>query len=266
MERERVRLQQKVNTLSELPEAAAAVLETQHEYHRREQRQFSVSRKSHAPPPLPPKHQGSEDSIDTNGSGESGSSFSSAGVDHSGKNNEAVPVADPDIPQSEIELHRRIRRLLEEKDSVEKKLYDLESEVEAWRRIAEVERAQEIEELRLECKQLKESMRAMDDLHDQVHSHKQTWDSPSRNSPELSRRDADEFDRSAKRGERSKGSVSVLESRIRDLLARVQALETEKMKVEGDLLEMRFEREKAVSAAERLARRASELDEVCLYF
>ncbi|KAJ3415066.1 hypothetical protein HDV05_005592 [Chytridiales sp. JEL 0842] len=225
MDRERSRLQQKVHTLSELPQAAVAALESQHESYRRN-RQLSNSRRG--------GQQGGskrQDSFDSNDGG----------------------VEDPDMPKSEIELHRKIRKLVDDKDALQSKILKMEAEVDEWKRVAEVDRVAEIEEIKLDCKQLQDKLQMMEELCERLQAGRATnWDGSGND---------DQLDRSAKRGERSRGLMSVLESRIKDLMARIQAQEEEKLKMDGDLLEAKFEREKAASMADRMERRANELEE-----
>ncbi|KAI8847903.1 hypothetical protein BC829DRAFT_418071 [Chytridium lagenaria] len=70
----------------------------------------------------------------------------------------------------------------------------------------------------------------------------------------------EDFDYRAEPGERSRKLVLVLESRVRDLMQRIHVLDGEKVRVESDVLAAKFEKEKAIANAERLERRAAELE------
>ena len=234
-DREKTRLQQRLASLSELPAAAATAIESQNRQHKRDQRLASTS------------------SFNSSSTFTSTESFAPP-IDRT------PVVIDPDSPESETRLYKRLQSFMDENDSLQRRIYELEVELSDWKRLAEVDRANEIESLKFECSKLRD--RLDDIVHDDYRkndSSDENYDNEYKND---SSHDFNKFDTSARRGERSKGHRSVLEARIKNLMERVEKVEAEKLKVEATLLEMRYDKENAVSAAERLGRRASELEEV----
>jgi hypothetical protein len=136
----------------------------------------------------------------------------------------------------------------------------LESEIEDWRYDSEVSKKKEIQSLEVELNQLKERLETSEDLYEIRSGRTRSSHYNDGSSEQTS--DGEELDRTAKRGEKSKALVSVLEARIRNLVERLQSAENDKLNMENELQEMKFERDKATVAAKRLARRANELEDV----
>ncbi|KAJ1568507.1 hypothetical protein HK405_001162, partial [Cladochytrium tenue] len=233
LERERNKLQQKVAALSALPELAEAAV--------REQLRTApvtgqrVNSRARARSP-------SGGRLDTTDEAE----HSSAPMPDASALARLAAGDDPDATPLEIRLARELLLCAADRDEVQRRRHEAELDAEAWRRTAEVERASEIESLRARCVQLTEQLDEAAAVTGRLRDTVGGGSSP---------------DRGARRGERTTGLAAVLEARVQDLLARVHASENEKLEVEGRLAEVRFDYEKAVAGAERLARRAKELEE-----
>ncbi|KAJ3333648.1 hypothetical protein HDU76_005628 [Blyttiomyces sp. JEL0837] len=263
-EQERTRLQRNIQALTtELSSKTAAVLESQHKRRTSSQHQKDL-------PSLPRKDKdASQESLATTPSSDSNANTSDSSNDHHNASTSNIPP-DPDLSPTEQRLQARLNKVIASKDALQRKIYDLEAEVADWRRLAEVTRVEEIDELRLECEHMQERVKMFEDINKELRKAAAAAGSSrggrsrsrsARTSPELPNSDTEDIDRSARRGEHSKGMATVLEARVKDMLERLQDVEKEKLRVENELLEERFEKKKAVEAAERLGRRATELEE-----
>ncbi|KAI9366012.1 hypothetical protein DFJ73DRAFT_955828 [Zopfochytrium polystomum] len=229
-ERERKKLQQRNAALMEMPPAALAL-------RRQQEREHSSSNL----PELPGRATGKAPQFDST---TSINTVSSAATDTPTEDSLQAMLEDPDATPLEAKLIRQLKRSIADRDEVQRERYELEREVEEWRQLANVEQANEIEHLRLRCKQLKEEL---EDVKKRP--------ARSKDGAEVT------FDLTARKGDKSKGLTAVLESRVTDLLERLHLNENELAKVEAKLVEAIAEREAAEVGAKRIARRANELEE-----
>ncbi|KNC97427.1 uncharacterized protein SPPG_09464 [Spizellomyces punctatus DAOM BR117] len=144
------------------------------------------------------------------------------------------------------------RRHLDELEKSRQQIYELETAIEQWKKRAVLQPTKETEQARHEARQLRERLQTLEELNDQLRRSRGAFS----RSPEPGGINPD-----AKMGEKTASLVSVLESRIRDFVNKYEALETEKLKTDNDLLECRFERDEANDARMRLERRLQELEE-----
>ncbi|TPX68705.1 hypothetical protein SpCBS45565_g02947 [Spizellomyces sp. 'palustris'] len=145
------------------------------------------------------------------------------------------------------------RRHLDELEKSRQRIYELETAIEQWKKRAVVQPTKETEQARHEARQLRERLQTLEELNEQLRRSRGAFS----RSPEPGGINPD-----AKMGEKTASLVSVLESRIRDFVNKYEALETEKLKTDNDLLECRFERDEANDARMRLERRLQELEEI----
>ncbi|KAJ3105485.1 hypothetical protein HDU96_008568 [Phlyctochytrium bullatum] len=134
--------------------------------------------------------------------------------------------ADLDVPPSELELHTKLKEAILENNRLQEEIFRLEDAVSDLKNLARVEQANEI----------------------------------SRLSQESEKSDLGlELERDAEPGERSRRLVLVLESRIRDLLKRIQVLEEDAVSLKSELLQATFEKDRAISEAKRCERRINNM-------
>ncbi|KAJ3177182.1 hypothetical protein HK101_010313, partial [Irineochytrium annulatum] len=177
-----------------------------------------------------------------------------------GKQHAELEPLDPELPRAEALLHARVRQTLQEIESTRRENYELKSEIARLDELANVTRVSEIKEIRLKCDHLEEQLKMYADLND--HLRVCSSATPITGAVPLAEAGSGEdFDMTEEPGERSKRLVIVLEARIRDLVKRLHHVEDAKLRSESDLRLADAEREKAVEAAKRLGRRATELEE-----
>ncbi|KAJ3236898.1 hypothetical protein HDU78_004338 [Chytriomyces hyalinus] len=258
---ENQRYQKKVLNLNSLPAAAAAALQAQHQQHRREQQQrYSDSTESTQ------SYRESDSSRPTTDR----SSYTASSME-----SVYFPPDDPDLSAEEAAVRRRLLKSLSETDHLQKLVLKLEKEIFDIKQVAEVELAGEIDELKLKNKRLKEEAeKSRED--DESRRTSKTTDADGEDDGSRSLYDSSDderwkkspkhasssgFDKNARKGEKSKHSIPMLESRIQDLLHRLQTLEDEKFSVDQKLVAVQFEKERASAHVESLERRTEELEE-----
>ncbi|KAJ3072176.1 hypothetical protein HDU99_002253, partial [Rhizoclosmatium hyalinum] len=257
------KLQKKLQTLSGLPAAAVAAMDAQQQLHRREQQRNSDT------------SSGWRESEISNGSRPSDATTSSTTTSSTSVSEESVFLSpdDPDLTPEEALLRRRLIKTLHELDKVQRENDELAKDVDKWKRKAEVERLKEVKELKRENKKLKAEIEELES--DGSRTSKSTTeaddedsysDSSSSESGKKSKKSPVKvvtggFDRTAKPGEKSAHLVPVLESRIKDLMQRIQEIDDKKFKVEQDLVEVKFDKEKAIAEAERQERRVADMED-----
>ncbi|KAJ3239734.1 hypothetical protein HDU81_005450 [Chytriomyces hyalinus] len=258
---ENQRYQKKVSNLNSLPAAAAAALEAQHQQHRREQQQrYSDSTES-----MQSYRESDSSRPTTDRSSYTASSMESV----------YFPPDDPDLSAEEAAVRRRLLKSLNETDHLQKLVLKLEKEIYDIKQVAEVELPNEIDELKMKNKRLKEEAEKSRE-EDESRRTSKTMDADGEDDGSRSLYDSSDderwkkspkhvtssgFDKNARRGEKSKHSIPMLESRIQDLLQRLQNLEDEKFSVDQKLLAAQFEKERASAHVESLERRVEELEE-----
>ncbi|KAI8813314.1 hypothetical protein BJ742DRAFT_789891 [Cladochytrium replicatum] len=150
------------------------------------------------------------------------------------------PSISPD--EAEFEEVARKREDAERLGQLHEHIFSLEAEVTKWKKSSLVDQHIRINAVTSENAVLKETVESLRELNAQM---RKIESSPQR--------------------EGLKGFPSepaaVLESRIRDLLDKNEALETARVKSEGELLSVKFEREMSIESCERLERRLQELTE-----
>ncbi|KAJ3055080.1 hypothetical protein HK097_011570 [Rhizophlyctis rosea] len=144
--------------------------------------------------------------------------------------------------------------------ALQSRIHTLEMDVFEQKRRTEIEAPNEIIMAQHEAKQLKERLKVLEELNDQLRRSKGVF---SRSEGEGSgERDATgSVDTSARVGDKTKGLVGVLESRVRDLLNKYQALETEKVQKDAEILAIKFAKEQADMGGQRLLRKVTELED-----
>ncbi|KAJ3382775.1 hypothetical protein HDU84_004056 [Entophlyctis sp. JEL0112] len=186
---------------------------------------------------------------------------------------------DIDITPEESAVRRRLLKTLQDSQYWRKLVEDLETECDHLRRLAEVDRMREIKQLQREVDRLRSQADSSDsDSSDRTTTQDSDSDHQSSSSGRSRRRmrhdprnrsksatreaaNRDGLDATARRGEKSKNSVPVLEARIQDLLKRIQTAEDEKLAVEQTLLETKFEKERALADVARAERKISAAEE-----
>ncbi|KAJ3289656.1 hypothetical protein HK104_007316 [Borealophlyctis nickersoniae] len=168
------------------------------------------------------------------------------------KRKQTDPGLTPSLPQSDSATQlEQSKRHAEQLDALRQQIFQLEQERDTLRSKSEMELAQRDMVSQNEIRQLRERVRTVEEVNAQLR----------KTHGAFSRGEVGGVDTDARIGEKSKGLVGVLESRVRDLLSKYQALETEKVKCESDLLASRFEKEQNQVLTQRLTRRISELEE-----
>ncbi|KAI9349156.1 hypothetical protein BDR26DRAFT_675164 [Obelidium mucronatum] len=270
LQAENSKLQKKLSALSGLPSAAIAALEAQHQHHRREQ-ESQKQRHSDATSASWRESEtsyasGSSRPSDTTASTRTTTSTQRTEDDDANLN---LSPDDPDLTPEEACIRRRLVKTLDSLNKLQRENCELEKSVDHWKRVAEVERLKEVKELKRANKRLKEELEELENDGSSRKTSKAS-DSDDENSSNereekqnIKKGKADDlgFDRTAKKGEKSAHVVPMLESRIKDLLQRIQDVEDEKFKVEQTLVEVKFDKEKAIAEAERMERRAADMED-----
>ncbi|KAJ3018475.1 UNVERIFIED_CONTAM: hypothetical protein HDU68_011137 [Siphonaria sp. JEL0065] len=281
LQTENSKLSKKLHTLSGLPAAAVAALEAQQHHHRREQEEKD-KRHSDA---MSVSWRESETSHGSSSrpSDATSSTRTTTSTAPSDEPNVHLSPDDPDLTPEEQMLRRRLLKTLTQLDNLQRENCDLEKSVNHWKRLSEVERLRQVKELKRENKRLKEQIEELEsndgsssrrsskttEADDEDSSNDSSSDSEAkrkhRKQQESALKKVEEghaqYDRTAKKGEKSAHVVPMLESRIKDLLQRIQDLEDAKFKVEQNLVEVKFDKEKAIAEAERMKRRAADMED-----
>ncbi|KAJ3039732.1 hypothetical protein HDV00_011964 [Rhizophlyctis rosea] len=142
--------------------------------------------------------------------------------------------------------------------SLQSRIHELEAECDAQKRKLDITTNADVTQTQHETKQLKERLKIVEELNDQLRRSKGVF---PRGGDEESIEMTGMIDTSAKIGDRSQGLVGVLESRIRDLMNKYQALETEKIQKEREIIETKSAKEQAEMARQRLLRKITELEQ-----
>ncbi|KAI9101929.1 hypothetical protein DFS34DRAFT_436911 [Phlyctochytrium arcticum] len=139
----------------------------------------------------------------------------------------------------------------EEMEKLRAHISSLEISVQELKR-AKLAPSQELFQAREANRLLQQRLTTLEELNEQMSAGRDVYNSASESQDV----------RSALRpGEKTANLVSVLESRIRDFVNKYEALESDKLKVENDLLEAKFELGDATDSVARLERRVRELEE-----
>lgn len=141
-------------------------------------------------------------------------------------------------------------KIAKQMNSLKQQIYDLEKQVEDWRRVAEVDQKNEIRKLMKKCKQLHDRNVELEELSLKIH-HDQLFD-PLNTEERV--------------GNRSANLTQVMESRIKDLIGKNAELETQVLEISGAIETLSFDRDAAVDTAKRAEKRVEEITEAWIGF
>ncbi|KAJ3076959.1 hypothetical protein HDU98_010253 [Podochytrium sp. JEL0797] len=177
-----------------------------------------------------------------------------------------LPAAAVAALEAQQQVHRQLQK-------VQRELFESQDSCDHWKRVAEVEMLKEVKELKRSNKRLEAELEEIENEGGSSNRTSRTTDADDENSSDDRDSSVEEkkherpaklgegYDRNARKGEKSAHVVPMLESRIKDLLQRIQDIEDKKFNVEQALVEVKFDKEKAIVEAERMERRAIDMEE-----